>query len=408
MTYLPQSSAKTKFQSALGKTGRALLNYFKRADKFLWAVMLAISAYSLVLLATVPSESVSRSYFMIQLIAISAGYVAAIVITAFDYRTMARFSKWVALFAIAILVYTLIFGVAVVGNDGVNAKAWIRLPGKLTFQPSELVKICFMLTYAKHLSFLKEKGYLKRVLHVCLLGIHAAVPILLVHFQGDDGAAMIFFFMFLMMSFAAGVQFRYFAIIFGVILIAVPIAWQYIFEDYQRKRILSMFNPEADPQGIGLQQIQGKISIGSGQLFGQGLFQGPRVQRGVVPIQESDFIFSVAGEQLGFIGCAGIIVLLLLLLLRTLHIARLSCDPLGSYLAFGFFAMIASQMLFNLGMCLSLLPVMGVTLPFFSAGGSSAACLYLGFGLVQNVYMHHTEKDYVPKLAHRRNHNQFL
>ena len=158
---------------------------------------------------------------------------------------------------------------AVTGTDGVNAKAWIKLPGGLTFQPSELVKILFMITYGKHLSIVKENGNIKRFLHVCLLGVHALVPILLVHFQGDDGAAMIFFFMFLFMSFAAGVQLRYFAAIFAIILIAIPIAWQYIFQDYQRNRILNMSNPEADPQGMGLQQIQGKISIGSGQLFGQ-------------------------------------------------------------------------------------------------------------------------------------------
>lgn len=395
MTYLPQSPVKAKFQAITGKVGKVLLDYFKRADKFLWAVMLAISAYSLILLKTVPSASESRSYFIVQLAAILVGYAAAIVITAFDYRTIARFSKWIALFAILLIVYTLIFGHAVTGTDGVNAKAWIKLPGGLTFQPSELVKILFMITYGKHLSIVKENGNIKRFLHVCLLGVHALVPILLVHFQGDDGAAMIFFFMFLFMSFAAGVQLRYFAAIFAIILIAIPIAWQYIFEDYQRNRILNMFNPEADPQGMGLQQIQGKISIGSGQLFGQGLFQGPRVQRGVVPIQESDFIFAVAGEQLGFIGCAMIIILLILLLMRTLHTARVSCDNLGAYMCFGFFGMIASQMIFNLGMCLSLLPVMGVTLPFFSAGGSSAACLYLGFGLVQNVYMHRSEKDQI-------------
>ena len=395
MTYLPQSPAKAKFQAITGKVGKVLLDYFKRADKFLWAVMLAISAYSLILLKTVPSPSESRSYFIVQLAAILIGYAAAIVITAFDYRTLARFSKWIALFAILLMAYTLIFGHAVTGTDGVNAKAWIKLPGGLTFQPSELVKILFMITYGKHLSIVKENGNIKRFLHVCLLGVHALLPILLVHFQGDDGAAMIFFFMFLFMSFAAGVQLRYFAAIFAIILIAIPIAWQYILEDYQRNRILNMFNPEADPQGMGLQQIQGKISIGSGQFFGQGLFQGPRVQRGVVPIQESDFIFAVAGEQLGFIGCAMIIILLILLLMRTLHTARVSCDNLGAYMCFGFFGMIASQMIFNLGMCLSLLPVMGVTLPFFSAGGSSAACLYLGFGLVQNVYMHRSEKDQI-------------
>lgn len=402
MTYLPKSSARIRLQAAAARVGKALLDYCKRADKFLWAVMLAISAYSLVLLATVPSPSASRSYFTVQLIAIIAGYVAAIVITIFDYRILARFSKWIALFGVLLIVYTLIFGHSVTGTDGVDARAWIKLPGGLTFQPSELVKIFFMITYGKHLSIVRENGNLRRFLHVCLLGVHALVPIVLIHFQGDDGAAIIFFFMFLSMSLAAGVQLRYFAAILAAILIAIPVAWQYILDDYQKNRILYMFNPGADPQGMGFQQIQGEISIGSGQLFGQGLFHGARVNRGVVPIQESDFIFSVAGEQLGFVGCAAIVVLLLLLLLRTLNTARVSCDDLGCYLCFGFFGMIASQMIFNLGMCLSLLPVMGVTLPFFSAGGSSAACLYLGFGLVQNVFMHKSERDQLPMERLRR------
>ena len=161
----------------------------------------------------------------------------------------------------------------------------------------------------------------------------------------------------------------------------------------KKNRILNMFNPESDPLGAGLQQIQGKISIGSGELIGRGLFTAPRVQRSVVPVQESDFIFSVASEQLGFIGAMAILILIVLLLLRTMNAARKSCDDLGTYMCFGFFAMIAFQSVINLGMCLSLLPVMGVTLPFFSAGGSSAACLYLGFGFVQNVYMHKSEKD---------------
>ena len=152
-------------------------------------------------------------------------------------------------------------------------------------------------------------------------------------------------------------------------------------------------NPDADPLGAGLQQIQGRISIGSGRLTGQGLLTAQRVQNSVVPVQESDFIFSVAGEELGFIGCAAVLILLMLLLFKVLRIASVSCDRLGSCIAFGFFGMIAAQTVFNIAMCLSLLPVMGVTLPFFSAGGSSAACLYLGFGLVQNVAMHKSERD---------------
>jgi rod shape determining protein RodA len=194
--------------------------------------------------------------------------------------------------------------------------------------------------------------------------------------------------MFLFMSFSAKIQLRYFIIILVVIAVSVPIAWKYLMADYQKQRILCQLAPESDPLGFGYQQNQGKISIGSGGLWGQGLFKGPRVaHRNVVPVQESDFILSVAGEELGFIGCSLIMVLLLALLFRTLYIAYIAGETLGSYICFGFFAMILSQTIFNLGMCLSILPVIGVTLPFFSAGGSSAACLYLGIGLVQSIFL---------------------
>ena len=355
--------------------------------------MLTISSCSLMLLYTVPANAMGRSYFQIQLIAIIAGYIGAILLTLIDYRTIARFWIWLACIAAGLTLYTLIFGSSITGSGGINAKAWLTLPGGVTFQTSELVKIIFMVTFSKHLALLKEREKLTKLLHVCLLGVHAVIPIVLVHLQGDDGAAIIFFFMALLMAFAGGVQLRYFAALFAFLLIMVPIAWNFIFEDYQRSRILNMFQPEADPLGAGLQQIQSKISIGSGQLTGQGLFSAPRVQISAVPVQESDFIFSVAGEELGFLGCCGILLLLLLLLFKVLRTAFVSCDHLGMCMSFGFFGMIAAQTVFNVAMCLSLLPVMGVTLPFFSAGGSSAACLYLGFGLVQNVAMHRSEKE---------------
>ena len=189
------------------------------------------------------------------------------------------------------------------------------------------------------------------------------------------------------MSFVAGVKLKYFIITFSLIALLLPFLWKYVLAEYQKQRLICQLNPESDPFGMGFQQIQGKLSIASGQLFGKGLFNGPRVSYGVVPVQESDFIFSVAGEELGFIGCATVILLLLALLFRTVKIATQASDNQGTYICFGFFGMIASQMIFNLGMCLSILPVMGVTLPFFSAGGSSAACLYLGLGLIQSVYM---------------------
>ena len=153
--------------------------------------------------------------------------------------------------------------------------------------------------------------------------------------------------------------------------------------------------------GDGWQQYQARTSIGSGQLTGKGLFNGPRVETNLVTFQHSDFIFSVAGEELGFIGCTAIIVLLLLYLLRVLYIASKARDDLGRCMCFGFFGLIALQSVSNIGMCLALLPVMGVTLPFFSAGGSSAVCLYLGFGLIQSVYMHRPDAN-VPHLRSTR------
>ena len=268
MAYQTANSRRFQLNRLSARAGKGLLDYFKRSDKLLWLIMLTVSSCSLMLLYTVPANAMGRSYFQIQLIAIIAGYIGAILLTLIDYRTIARFWIWLACIAAGLTLYTLIFGSSITGSGGINAKAWLMLPGGVTFQTSELVKIIFMVTYSKHLALLKERERITKFLHVCLLGVHAAIPILLVHLQGDDGAAIIFFFMALLMAFAGGVQLRYFAALFAFLLAMVPIAWNFIFEEYQRSRILNMFHPEADPLGAGLQQIQSKISIGSGQLTG--------------------------------------------------------------------------------------------------------------------------------------------
>jgi len=375
---------------------KPLLDYLKRTDKLYWLLMLTISAYSLLLLSRIPTEGKSRSVFTIQLIAILLGYCGAILITLIDYHEIASFWYLVAGFCLFLILYTKLKGTAVTNSGGVNAQAWIKLPGGLTFQPSELVKIGFMITFSKHISEVKERGLLYSFPHVMLLAAHAAVPVILVHFQGDDGAAVIFFCMFLAMAFGSGVQLRYFVAVFASLCVAFPLAYKFMLKPYQKDRLTIFMHPDSDPLDKGLQQVQGRLSIGSGGLWGRGLYnEQTRVNKWLVPVQDKDYIFSVAGELLGFIGCVLIILLLFTLLLRTLHIARKAGDAMGNSICFGFFGMVAAQALFNLGMCLNLLPVMGVTLPFFSAGGSSAACLYLGFGLVLNVHMHRTVTDKV-------------
>ncbi|HCC01697.1 MAG TPA: rod shape-determining protein RodA [Ruminococcaceae bacterium] len=371
--------------------GSRAIEYLRRTDKLLWLIMIAISIYSLILLKTIPNKDSGRSWFSIQLMAIIAGYIGAFLLTLVDYRTVGNYWYMIAAFCIFIILLTLFKGISIEGAAGVNAKAWLQLPGKITFQTSELVKIGFLITFGKHLELLQQENKMHSLQHVLLLAVHAAVPILLVQMEGDTGTAIIFGFMFLFMAFSAGVQLRYFAVLAGIGAMAAPIIWNFGLEDYQKSRMLIFRHPEADPLNYGFQQLAGKLSISSGQLTGRGLFVSPRVNSGTVPVQESDYIFSAAGEELGFIGCISIIILLVVLLLLCIRNARRATDLLGSSICVGFFAMILAQMFFNLGMCLNLLPVMGVTLPFFSAGGSSVMCLYFGFGLVESVAIHSAE-----------------
>jgi len=372
---------------------RSLINYIRRADIILWLLLAAISVYSLILLKSV-SRATESNYFRTQLLAIGLGFIAAVVVSLIDYAEIANFWYLLAGFSVFLMIYTAIFGEEVTGGGGVAAKAWINIAGR-TFQSSELVKIAFIITYAKHLDLVQKHGKLTQPLQIIFLGLHALVPMMLCEIQGDTGAAVVFFFMFLAMSFAAGIQLRYFAILGGIVLVAMPILWKFFMKEYQKNRFIAVYNLDSEAVKLndGYQQYQGRISIGSGKWSGQGLFEGSRVANGSVPFQHSDYIFSVAGEELGFIGCSLVILLLLLFMLKVLHVAHSSRDDLGKYMCFGFFGMIALQSVSNIGMCLALLPAMGVTLPFFSAGGSSAACLYLGFGLVQSVYMRRKESD---------------
>lgn len=366
-----------------------LKNCVKYSDKFLICITFALSVYSLLLVGSVSREGFN--YFVVQSISICIGLVGAFFLQLIDYRIISKASVWIGIGCILLIIYTLFAGIAIEGSSGVNAKAWIKLPGSITFQPSELVKIGFIITFSRHLTFLKKNNKTDNIKSILFLAVHAMVPVVLTHLQGDDGAAIIFLCIAFTQAFMAGIKLRYFLFSATLAALMMPVAWNFILADYQKQRILSQINPEADPLNMGYQQIQGKLSIGSGGLFGTGLFKGPRVANNVVPIQESDFIFSVAGEELGFVGCILILLLLLSLIIEVGHIARKCNDLNGSLICFGFIGLVASQTIFNLGMCLSLLPVMGVTLPFFSVGGSSAACLYLGVGIIQSIYLYRDE-----------------
>ncbi len=361
---------------------------FGDSDIILWLLTVAAVVYSLLLISSMQRAG-DYNYLKTQIAAIVLGTVAAVVISKADYRYIIE--KWYisAVIAIVLAGLVFVFGIQVSGTDDT---AWINLPGGFTIQPSEFIKICFIITFSKHLSYLEEKNMVTTFLGVVTLVLHAVVPMLIIHIQGDDGTVLIFGFIFLFMAFTAGVQLRYFAILGGALIIGIPVIWNLFMNDEHRNRFLALFDIDGNAMtNYGWQQYQGKLSVAGGRLTGSGLYNGSRVEYGIVPEQENDFIFTVAGEELGFIGCIILLLILLFIIIRIIINASKSTDIRGRYICCGVFAMIASQTIINIGMVLVFFPVIGITLPLFSAGGSSALSTLICIGLVQSVCSHNPE-----------------
>lgn len=318
-----------------------------------------------------------------QVAAVLIGFAAAVFISFIDYHFFIKYWWLSAIVGLVLSVLVFLFGIQVTGTDDT---AWIRLPGGFTVQPSEFIKICFIFTFTKHISYLKEKEIISKPYAVLSLLLHALIPIGIIHLQGDDGTVLIFAVIFLIMIFAAGVQVRYFAALGIFVVLSVPLLWNFVLNDEHRNRILALFDLDGNAMtNYGWQQYQGKVSIASGQLTGSGLFNGQRVEYGIVPEQQNDFIFTVAGEELGFIGCIIILLLLFLIILRIIINGKNTNDFSGKCICYGIFAMVSAQAIINIGMVLGFIPVVGITLPFFSAGGSSVLSMLICIGIVQSI-----------------------
>ena len=250
-----------------------------------------------------------------------------------------------------------------------------------------VIWVGIMLFYKNDYNSLKNK--LKYLLP---LVIHGAFPVILIHFQGDDGTALVFAIMFLCMLYAAGVSWKYFVVAISAAIVASPIVYFFIMNEDQRKRIIGVFNIEADIKGSTYQQYRARMALANGGVFGQGLFKGSLTQVGGVPEGRNDFIFVSIGEELGFIGCLSVLILLAAICFRCIHTARICRKDSGKIICIGFFSMVFAQLTINIGMCTAVLPVIGVTLPFFSSGGTSLLCTFFGVGLVMSVYKHRNSR----------------
>ena len=307
--------------------------------------------------------------------------------TIIDYRLLRAYTPFIWVAGVFGLILVLIPGI---GSEINGARAWIGLPFGFQIQPAEIAKISIIIGISMLLSertHNSDEPSNQDVLKA--LGV-AALPILLILLQPDMGTVFIISASVVTIIAVSGAPTRW---IVGLLLVAVIggfVATKAgVVSEYQLKRLQSFVDPNADTQGAGYQLRQARITVGSGGLLGTGLFDGPQTSGRFVPEQQTDFIFTVAGEQLGFIGSGFIIFLLFIVLMRGFAIARRSTDPYGTLVSTGVVAWFAFQIFENIGMTLGLMPMTGVPLPFLSYGGSSMFANLIGFGLLQNVHASH-------------------
>jgi rod shape determining protein RodA len=346
-----------------------------------WVLLGLILLQSLVGVLFIYSSShfLSGGFYLRQLVWIGLSLLALFIVLAVDYKFFVALSGYLYALVVALLAATLVFAKLVAGT-----KSWISL-GLMQLQPSELAKIAMILVLARFFADDKREFLTTRRTLAALF--IAGLPFLLIVAQPDLGTAMTFLAIIGGAFILAGLRRK---AVVGLVLAALVLGvggWNVVLKDYQKKRVTSLINPAGDPRGSGYQVIQSKIAIGSGGLTGKGFQKGTQSQLRFLPARHTDFIFSVIGEETGFLGVLAVIAVYFALLARMFLSVAKARDRAGVYIIFTATLLIAFQFLVNILMIVGLLPVVGITLPFFSYGGSSLLASYVACGLVLNVKM---------------------
>lgn len=322
-------------------------------------------------------------YVKLHLLWFGVGLVAMLVVLSVDYHLFAEMSPYIYWTVVAMLLYVFFRG-----HIAGNARSWISF-GSFYMQPSEFAKISMIISLAKAIAKKKDEGEgLNSIKDLLPLLGRLVIPLTLIIDQPDFGTAMVFIAIFFGMIFVAGISYKLLLGTIGAGVAAVPLMWYGLLSDTQKNRILVFLNPGMDPLGAGYHVIQSIIAIGSGRIWGKGILTDNTLsQLNYVPAKNTDFIFSVTVEALGFVGGAIIICLYLCLILRTIYLATKAKDNFGSFLVIGVVSMMVFHIFENIGMTIGLMPVTGIPLPFMSYGGSSMITNMIAYGLVLNVGM---------------------
>jgi len=365
--------------------------YWRDLDWVLLAAATAATVFGSVLVwsasrADMAADSDPQSYLKRHLVNVVAGMTLGFIASRIDYRWLRAYTPIIYGLAVITLLLPFIPGI---GTRIAGARAWIDLPGGFTLQPSEFAKIAVILMMAAILAEKQDSEQEPRDRDVLLsIGI-AGLPLLIILIQNDTGTVLLLGSVALSIIAVAGARTRWVIGLIGGSVLAVLVAAQVgLLRSYQIDRITSFINPAVDTSAASWNANQARIAIGGGGLTGRGLFEGPQTQGSFVPVNESDFVFTVAGEELGFVGAVLLILLLGIILWRGIMIALRADDLYGRLVATGVVAWIGFQMFENIGMSLGIMPITGIPLPLVSAGGTSMMACWIAIGLLENVRLH--------------------
>ncbi len=357
------------------------INYLKHFDYFLIAAVALLTIYGLVILGSVTNNMIDGPRLMrTQIISFITGFVAAIGLSFFDYKNYKIISILIYIFSVIMLAVVLWKGV---GDTSWGSRSWLPFPVIGSFQPSEFAKITFILIVPVFLDRMKESPKIKDTVKMLL---YAAIPVILIVLQPDYGMAVVYVFIFAVMIYVYGIKYRYIFILTGAVAVTAPIAWFFLLDTERRSRITEFLFPGNDPLGAGYQLDRARMAIGSGKILGSGLYKGIQTHSETgVPVIQSDFIFTAIGEELGFVGAVILLVLIFCILFRGIYIAKNSRDFYGSFVAIGITSMLGFHFIQNIGMCIGVLPVTGLPLPFVSSGGSAMMTNYFAIGILLSI-----------------------
>ncbi len=361
--------------------------FFKQIDAYLLICSVVATCFGLVLIGSATQSFGSGSYIKVQLIASLIGIVLFLILSWIDLDSVSSWWKYVYIINLLLIGTLIFFGT---GSEETGNRAWLRF-GPIGIQPAEIGKVLFIVALSGHINSFEDR--LGSPLSIAALCAHAIIPIGLIFVVSDDlGSVLVYIVIFLAMMFCAGIKLRWFVGAAAGVAALSPLIWNFVLRADQKMRILVVFNPELDPLGKGYHAIQSKIALGSGQLFGRGLGEGTQTQLGYLPARQTDFIFSVAGEELGLLGCLAVMLILTLIVSRCISVTLRSSSFPSYLICSGISAMLIFQIIENIGMCTGLMPVIGLTLPLFSYGGSSVLATYLALGLMSSAKMRATPK----------------